>query len=164
MSAVTYTAYNCALATTTGTIAGTSYATGAKCAIQLSTSTTCVIRIVEYGVSFNGSAAATPAVVELSLAGAASTMSTTHSTSTILPNMLGGQSSRLTMGTGNTGFGNGAITTNTTSQTFDAQFVAPTNQYIKTWTLDTYPEVTVSKFLQLRINTSATVTAFAWIS
>lgn len=164
MSAPTYTAFNTALATTTNTIAGTSYTSGAKVAIQLSTSSTSTIRIVEYGISFNGSAAATPAVVELSVAGAATTGLTTHSTSTIVPNMLGAQNSRLTMGTANTGYGAVAITTNTTARTIDAAYVAPTNQYIKTWTLDTYPELTTSAFVQLRVNTSATVSALAWIT
>lgn len=164
MSSTTYTAYNTALAVTTNTIAGTSYATGAKVAIQLATSATSQIRIVEYGISWNGSVAETPSVVELSVAGAATTGLTTHTTSTIVANMLGGQASRLTMGTAATGFGAVAITTNTTSRTIDSQYVPQSSQYIKTWTLDTYPEIAVSSFLQLRVNSSATRSALAWIT
>lgn len=158
-----YIAYNAAFDATTGVTAGTSYATGAKCAIQLSTPSTTQIRIVEYGVSFNGSAAATPATVTLAQAGTASTMSSPHSTSTIVPIGDNAKASSLTMGTGASGFGNGGIASNTTSKMFDAQFVAPTNQFIKQWPLGREPILVGSSLLQLRFNTSATVSALAYI-
>ena len=68
-----FVAYNNGFDTTTDVIGGQSYAGGtAKCAIQLATPSTLEIVILEYGVSFDGSAADTPAVVSLSVAGAAS--------------------------------------------------------------------------------------------
>lgn len=158
-----YTAFNCAIDATTGVMAGTSYASGAKVAIQLATPSTVQIRLVEWGVSFNGSAAATPAVCTLAQAGAASTCSSAHSTSTIVPIGDNGKASSLTMGTTTSGYGNGAITTNTTSKQYAGQFIAPTNQFIQQWPLGREPVVPVSAFLQLRINTSATVTAIAYI-
>lgn len=158
-----YIAYNCAFDATTGTTAGTSYTTGAKCAIQLATPSTVLLRIVEYSVSFNGSAAATPATVTLVQASAASTMSTAHSTSTVVAIGDSGKTSGLTMGTGATGYGNGAITTNTTSKMYDAQFVPQTAQFVKQWPLGREPIVPASAFCQLRINTSATVSAIGYI-
>ena len=158
-----YIAYNAAFDATTGVTAGTSYATGAKCAIQLATPTTVQLRIVEYGISFNGSAAATPATVTLAQAGAASTMSTAHSTSTVVAIGDNSKTSSLTMSTTATGYGNGAITTNTTSKMFDAQFIAPTTQFVKQWPLGREPILPASAFCQLRINTSATVSALAYI-
>lgn len=158
-----YVAYNNALDATTGVMAGTSYTTGAKVAIQLATGASTQLRIVEWGVSFNGSAAGTPSVCTLALAGAASTCSNAHSTSTIVPIGDNQKSSSLTMGTTTSGYGNGAITTNTTSKEYDAQFVAQAGAYLKQWPLGREPVVPASSFLQLRINTAATLTAIAYV-
>lgn len=158
-----YIAYNAAFDATTGVTAGTSYTTGAKVAIQLATPSTVLLRIVEYGISFNGSAAATPATVTLAQAGAASTVSTAHTTSTVVAVGDSGKTSSVTMGTTSTGYGNGAITTNTTSKMFDAQFVAPSSQFVKQWPLGREPVVPASAFCQLRVSTSATVSALAYI-
>ncbi|WP_144385725.1 hypothetical protein [Streptomyces sp. SAJ15] len=158
-----YIAYNAPFDATTGVTAGTQYTTGAKCAIQLATPSTVLLRIVEYSVSFNGSAAATPATVTLVQAGAASTMSTAHTTSTVVAIGDSSKTSSLTMGTTATGYGNGSITTNTTSKEFDAQFISPTAQFVKQWPLGREPVLPASSFCQLRINTSATVNALAYI-
>lgn len=158
-----YIAYNCAIDATTGVMAGTSYATGAKVAIQLAPPSTINLRVIEWGVSFNGSAAATPAVCTLAQASAASTTTTAHSTSTIMPVGDNAKTSSLTMGTTSSGFGNGAITTNTTERQFAAAFVGPTSQYEKQFPLGRDYVVSPSKFLQLRINTASTLTAIAYI-
>lgn len=157
-----YIAFNAAFDATTGVTAGTSYATTAKCAIQLATPSTLQLRVVEYGVSFNGSAAGTPNTVTLALAGAASTMTTSLS-GLVLPIGDNQKASSLTFGTTSSGYGNGAITTNTTSKMFDAQFIAQTTQFVKQWPLGREPIVPVSSFLQLRISTSATFSALAYI-
>ncbi|MFE0101168.1 hypothetical protein [Streptomyces sp. NPDC059009] len=158
-----YVAYNNAFGTTTNTMAGTSYATGAKVAIQLATPSTLQIRIVEWGISFNGSAAATPAVCELVQNGTASTVSTQHTTTTIQPIGDNAKASGLTMGTTSSGYGNGSITSATPDKYFDAQYVGPTSQYIKMWPLGREPVMAASKYCQLRVNTSATLTALAYI-
>lgn len=162
-----YIAYNSALSTTTGIAAGTSYATGAKVALQLHIPDAGQIQLVEWGVSFDGSAAATPALLEVATTDTASTMSTAHTTTTVKnltdPN---GSVSRLTFGaTTNTGYGNNAITSNTTLRMLDRQYIAPTNQYVKMWPLGNYPMVgnaATENYLQFRINTSATVNAIVY--
>ncbi|QES45255.1 hypothetical protein DEJ49_33495 [Streptomyces venezuelae] len=158
-----YIAFNCALDATTGVLAGTSYAAGAKVAIQLAPPSTISLRVIEWGVSFNGSAAGTPSVCTLAQASAASTCSSAHSTSTIVPVGDNAKTSSLTMGTTSSGYGNGAITTNTTEREFAAAFVGPTSQYEKQFPLGRDYIVLPSKFLQLRINTAATLTAIAYI-
>jgi hypothetical protein len=158
-----FVAYNTAFSTTTGVASGASYATGAKVAIQLATPSTLEIRLVEWGISFDGSAAVTPAVVELAVAGTASTCSSAHSTSTIMNVGPSALVSKLSMGTTTSGYGTGSITSNTTSQTWDRQYVAPTNQYVKQWPLGREPVLLASKFLQLRVSTTATVNAIAYI-
>lgn len=160
-----FTAYNHAFSATTNVAAGTSYATGAKCMIQLDVPASMRVRIVEYGLSFDGSVAATPATVELVQASAASTMSTAHTASTVVTVGEGAGTSRLNYGTtADTGYGNGAITTNTTEKTFDSQYISPTGQYVKQWPLGREPMSDADSFVQLRINTSATVNAIAYVT
>lgn len=160
-----YLALNHAFSTTTTVATGTSYATGAKCAIQLDCGTSVRVRIIEYGISFAGNTADVPAKVELVQASAASTMSTAHTTATVLPIGSETQTSRLNYGaTTNTGYGNGAITTNTTQKYFDSQYIPPTGQFVKQWPLGREPiSDSAANFVQLRINTSATVIAAAYI-
>ncbi len=158
-----YIAYNCAVDATTGVMTGTSYAAGAKCAIQLAATSTVGIRVVEWGVSFNGSAAGTPAVCTLAQASAATTSLTAHSTSTVVPVGDNAKASSLTMGTGSTGYGAAAIVTNTTERQFAGAFVGPTTQYEKQFPLGRDYVVSPSKYCQLRINTAATLTAIAYI-
>lgn len=162
----TFIAYNSALSTTTGIAAGTSYATGAKVALQLNIPDAGQIELIEWGVSFDGSAAATPALLEVASTDTATTGLTAHSTTTV-KNLLdpNGAASRLTMGTSATGYGAVAITSNTTLRMADRQYVAPTNQYVKMWPLGTYPKFgngTTENFLQFRINTTATVNAIIY--
>lgn len=158
-----YIAYNCAIDATTGVMAGTSYSAGAKVAIQLAPPSGTSIRIIEWGVSFNGNAAGTPGVCTLAQASAASTTTTAHSTSTIMPVGDNAKASSLTMSTTGSGFGSGAITSATTERQFAAAFVGPTSQYEKQFPLGRDYVVLPSKFLQLRINTAAALTAIAYI-
>ncbi len=162
-----FIAYNSALSTTTGIAAGTSYATGAKVALQLQIPDNGAIALVEWGVSMDGSAAATPALVEVATTDTASTVSTAHTTTTVkcMDYPAGGLASRLTMGTTGTGYGNGAITSNTTLRPIDRQYIAPTGQFVKIWPLGNEPIVgnlAAENFLQFRINTSATVNAIVY--
>jgi hypothetical protein len=162
-----FIAYNSALSTTTNVDGGTSYTAGAKVAIQLRLPDTAYINVIEYGVSFDGSAAATPATVELATTDTGSTVSTAHTTTTVTCLNHNPIDSRLTYGTtSDTGYGNGTITSNATLRPLDRQFVAPTNQYVKMWPLGREPIVgnsTTENFLQLRIDTNATVNAIAYI-
>lgn len=162
----TFIAYNSALSTGTGIQAGTSYTTGAKCALQLHIPDSGQIELVEWGVSFDGSAAATPALLEVASTDTSAGTLTAHSTTTV-KNLLdpNGAASRLTMAATSTGYGAIAITTNTTLRMADRQYIAPTNQYVKQWPLGLYPKFgngSTENYLQFRINTSATVNAIIY--
>lgn len=161
-----YIAHNMGFSTTTAVGAGTSYAAGAKCAIQLDVPTTLRVQILEWGVSFDATAASTgTANVELVQGTAASTMSTAHTTSTVMAvGTDGAGTSRLNYGTtADTGYGNGAITTTTTELTFDKLYMNLTSAYCKMWPLGEQPMSDLDSFVQLRINTSATANAIAFI-
>lgn len=160
-----FIAYNSALSTTTNIDGGTSYATGAKVGLQLQVPDNGFIKLVEWGVSMNGSAAATPATCEVATTDAGTTL-TSHTTTTVkCLDMAAGPASRLTMATTGTAYGAAAIATNTTLRPLDRQFVAPTSQYVKMWPLGREPIIgntTTENFLQFRINTSATVNAIIY--
>lgn len=164
-----YIAYNCTgVSATTQTnvaVGGVAYTTtGSRMMLQLDVPSTIQLRLIEWGVSFNGSAAATPNTVELSQAATGTTVTTAHTTSTILPlNDPNAPASRLTMAT--SGFYSGAVTRTSTTvdRVFDSQFVAPTSQYIKMWPLGREPVVAVSKKLQISMNLQAAVTALAYV-
>lgn len=157
-----FIAYNSALSTTTNVDGGTTYAAGAKCALQLGIPSGGQIELVEWGVSLV-TVQATAAALEVCSTAAASTMSTAHTTTTVA-NILdpNGVTSRLTMSTTATGFGNGAITSNTSLRPVDRQNVF--SSYAKIWPLGSYPKfgaTGAAQYLQFRINTAASVNA--WI-
>lgn len=158
-----YIAYNCAIDATTGVMSGQSYSSGAKCAIQLAPPSGMDLRVVEWGVSSSATAPAAKTVYTLAQASAASTMTTAHSTSTIMPVSDNSKSCPLTMGTGTSGFGTGAITTNTTERQFAGFQGDPTEHYEKQFPLGRDYIVVGGKFLQLRINTQAAYTIIGYI-
>lgn len=159
-----YIAHNAALSTTTAVGAGTSYATGSKCAIQLNVPDNTCINIVEIGWS-QDVATSTATLLELATTDTATTSLTTHTTTTVKPLLNNSFSaSGLTMGTGATGYGNVAIITNTTLRALHKLYVP--QQYVYQYPLGNYPVVgngTAESFVQLRVNTTATVNALAWI-
>lgn len=163
MAGSQFQAYNSALSTTTLIDGGTSYAAGAKVALQLGIPANGQIALVEWSVSLGG-VQTTAAVLEVASTATASTVTTAHTTTTVVPAMDNYTlaTSRLTMGTGATGFGNGAITSNTTLRVPDRQQVF--SAYGKIWPLEDYPRFggSAAQYLQFRINTAATVTAIIY--
>lgn len=159
-----FIAYNSALSTTTLLDAGTSYATGAKVALQLQIPSGGQIELVSWGVSL-AAPQTTAAGLEVCSTATGSTVSTAHTTTTV-KNLLdpNGAASRLTYGaTTNTGFGNGAITSNTSLRIADRQNVV--SAYAIIWPLGSYPKfgnTGAAEYLQFRINTAATVNAYLW--
>jgi hypothetical protein len=167
-----YLAYNSALSTTTTIAAGTSYTTGAKVALQLGIPANGYIDLVEWGISFDEdgttNAAVNAALVEVASTATATTGLTAHTTTTVnaLDNaaLNNGALSRLTMGTAATGFGVVAITSNTTLAMGDRQYVQQTGQYVKIYPEGRYPRFgnTAARFLQFRLNTTATVNSIVY--
>jgi hypothetical protein len=163
-----YYAFNSALSATTAIAAGTSYAAGAKVALQIGIPSGGQIELIEWGISQDGSAAATPTLVEIASTATASTMSTAHTTTTVKPlNDPNAPASRLTMSTTATGFGNGAITSNTTLRMADREYVPTTAPFVKLWPLGCYPKfgaTGAAEFVQFRINTTVTVNAICYLA
>jgi hypothetical protein len=131
--------------------------------LQVATPSTCPITVIEWGISFDGSAAAAPVKCELLQTDVAATSGTS-----LTPTLWGDPNAPPSLcvgGTGSTMFNDGAITEGsiTAVRMFDVQLVAPTNQYVKQFPLGREPQVPVSKFLRVRVTAAATVNAYCYI-
>lgn len=157
-----YIAYNGAMNTTAAPVAVTT-GTTIKTLLQIATPAGEDIKVIEWGISFNGSAAATPIVCELIDTNVAATV-TAHVAAGVQPyiNPLAPASS-MTLGTTATGYTASAEGTVTASRVGDIQFVAPTSQYVKQWPLGREFKVAVSRFLRVRVTAPAAVNAYCYV-
>lgn len=164
-----YLASNAAL-DTVQTVTGGQSITNASAfvTLQIGIPTGQYIYVTEYGVSFDGSAAATPIRVVLETTATATTLGTAHSTTTVKPyNSVGGGATTMTMSTAATAFGATIPVSRTALRVADRQYVAPTNQYVKIWPEGRYFEAgnsAAAEYLQLTmVNPGATVNCLAYI-
>lgn len=157
-----YIAFNGASPTTAGQVkmaVGTSIHT----ILQVATPSTTGITVIEWGISFDASAAAVPVLCELLQTDVAATAGTS-----LTPTIWGPNDSPASLcvgGTGATMFSDGSVTegSTTAARMFDCQLVAPTNQYVKQFPLGREPQVPISKFLRVRVTAPAAVNAIAYI-
>jgi len=159
MPAALYIAFNGVEPTTAKRVA-VATGTGIKTLQQVATPSTKSITVIEWGISFDGSAAATPISVELIQTDVAATSGTS-----VTPTVFGCNAdvSLCVGGTGATNHSPSAEGTITAVRTFDAQLISPTNQYVKQFPLGREPVITVSKFLRVRVHAGASVNAISYI-
>jgi hypothetical protein len=136
--------------------------TSIKTLLQVATPSTTGIKVVEWGISFDGSTAAQPVKCELVDTGAVGATSGTSFTPQAYddPNAV---SSLCVGGTGATCYSPSAEGTVTATRHGDLQLVAPTNQWVKQWPLGREFQVAASKFLRVRVTAAATVNAYAYV-
>jgi hypothetical protein len=131
-----------------------------KTLLQVATPSTTKIKIKEWGISFDGSAAATPIKCELLQTDVAATVTS------VTPSFYdddGAPASLCVGGTANTGHTATVEGSITAVREFDSQFVAPTNQYVKQFPLGLEPQVAVSKFLRIRVTAPVAVNAYCYV-
>jgi len=157
-----YKAFN-GPAPTTAAQAAVTTGTAIKTLMQLSTPSTTRIRVISWGISFDGSAAATPIKVELVETDVAATV-TAYAAADLVKLDTGEAASLMTLGTANSGYTATAEGTITATREFDVQFIAPTNQYIYQFPLGQEPVVAISKFLRIRVTAGTAVNAYAWVN
>lgn len=124
-----------------------------------------IAKIVEWGISFNGSAAATPVKVELLETDVAATV-TAHVEANIgkMDNLGELAADAVTFGTTDTGYTATAEGTITASRLLDApQFIAPTSQFIKQFPLGREPKVDKGKWARIRVHAPAAVDAYTYM-
>lgn len=162
-----YLIANGASPTTAAQVAVTT-GTAIKTLLQVKASATAMFRIKEWGISFDGSAAATPIKCELLETDVAATVTAAVAADINKLDaaaLSGGDptTNLLPVGTTSTGYtasGEGSITV---VRMFDVQFIAPTNQYVKQFPLGTEPLVQISKFARIRVTAGAAVNAYCYM-
>ena len=158
----TFIAFNGAMPTTAALTPVTT-GTAVKTLLQIATPATCELRVSEWGISFDGFAAAAPIKVELIDTNVAATV-TAHVTAGVTPlNDTGTVASKMTLGTTATGYTATAEGSITAARILDYQQIAPTGQFVKQWPLGLEPELAVSRFLRVRVTAAAAVNAICYV-
>lgn len=161
----TYRVYNGPRPTTASQVAVTT-GTAIKSLLQLSTKSGIFLPITAWGISFDGSAAATPGIVELCEVDVAATV-TAYAAADILaqtdPAGAAADTALITLSTTTSGYTASAEGTITALRQFDAEHIAPTNQYIYQWPLGREPVLQASKFLRIRVKFAVAVNAICWV-
>ena len=154
-----YFAANGASPTTAAQVAVTT-GTAIKTLLQVATPSTTGLSIIEWGISFDGSAAATPIKVELLQTDVAATVTS------LTPTLWGDNNTLASLcvgGTTATGYTATAEGTITATIMFDVQFIAPTSQYKWAWPFQREPKVLASKFLRVRVTAGTAVNAYCFV-
>lgn len=148
------------LAVTTGT--------AIKTMLQVKPSATILAKIVEWGISFDGSAAATPIKCELLETDVAATVTASVAADIVKldANALSGgdpTTNLIQVGATSTGYTSTAEGTITSVRMLDVQFVAPTNQYVKQFPLGREPVIQISKLGRIRVTAGVAVNAYCYM-
>lgn len=124
-------------------------------------------KVVEWGISFDGSAAATPINCELLTTKTVAATVTAHVASGIINLDPRGNAPTdldpFDFGTAATGYTASAEGTITDSRPMDPQLIAPTNQYVKQWPLGREPWFDQNEFLRIRVTAGAAVNALCYV-
>lgn len=163
-----YIVYNGAMPTTSSAAKVT---TGTSVKTMLQVKPAVNIEVVEWGVSFDGSAAATPGTCELIDTGTVFATVTAYATADVMPfnnpnapaNTSGTSGTPLNLGTSASGYTASAEGTITATRLGDVQLVAPTNQNWKQFPLDNGFGVPAGDSLRIRVNFSAAVNCLCYV-
>lgn len=126
-----------------------------------------IARIVEWGISFDGFAAAAPIKCELLETGTVNATVTAAADADIVKlsglDQAVASVAGLTLATSGTGYTASAEGTVTASRLFDVQFVAPTNQYVKQFPLGREPVLVIGNICRIRVTAAAAVNAYCYV-
>lgn len=164
----TYIIYNAPMPTTAAVVKVTT-GTAIKTLLQLKPAVP--ILVVEWGISFDGSAAATPGTVELIDTGTVGATVTASAAADVMPfndpnapaNTAGTSGTPLNLGTTHTGYTATAEGTITATKVLDGQLIAPTGQYIKQFPLGREPKIVAANFLRVRVTFAAAINALTYV-
>lgn len=153
---------------TTGSQVAVTTGTSLKTLLQVKPGATQIIKVREWGISFDGSAAATPGIVTLGVTDTAATV-TAHAAAGIhkydSEALASGDPTTniFAVGTTSTGYtasGEGTVGTN---RHCDSQLIAPTNQLIYQFPLGAAFIVQPGEFLRLRVTFGAAINAICYL-
>ncbi len=140
--------------------------TAIKTLLQVKGVTGVQFKIIEWGISFDGSAAATPIRCELLETGTVFATVTASAAADLVkwgdPNAPT-STTYFSVGTAATGYTASAEGTITATRMFDVQLISPTNQYIKQYPLGREPMVNADSALRIRVTAGAAVNAYCYV-
>lgn len=150
---------------TTASFAAVTTGTAIKTMLQIKPFNVC--RIVEWGISFDGSAAATPIEVELLDTGTIFGTVTASADADVMKvdGAEGAVASvaGLTLGTTSTGYTCTSEGSIVAVKLFDVQFIAPTNQYVLQFPLGREPKCIIGNSVRIRVKAGAAVNAICYM-
>jgi hypothetical protein len=155
-----YKAYNGPFPTTAAQAAVT---TGTAVKTMLQVINTRPMRIQEWGISFDGAAAAAGIRCELLTTGTVAATVTAHVAAGLVKIDDTAGVSGATYSTTATGYTSTAEGTITATRVLDFQFVQPTGQYVMSWAFNEWPYVTISDVLRVRVTAAAAVNAVCFV-
>ena len=156
-------------AQTTSSFAAVTTGTSLKTMLQVKPGATIVGRIVEWGISFDGSAAATPGKVELVETDVAATVTASVAadiTKYDSDALMGGDptTALIAVGTTSTGYTSTSEGSTTASRNLDAPiFLPPTAPFIHQFPLGCEPVIQASKFARIRVLFGAAVNCYCYM-
>jgi hypothetical protein len=154
---------------TTAAFAAVTTGTAIKTLLQVKPGATIIAKIIEWGISFDGFAAALPGKVELIEADVAATVTATATadiTKVDADAIAGGDpvTALIAVGTTSTGYTASAEGSITAIRNLDApQFISPTTQFVKQFALGDEPVIQVSKFARIRVTFGTAVNAYCYM-
>lgn len=152
------------VAPTTAALVSVTTGTAIKTLLQVSPPASLdSIQVIEWGISFNGAAAAAGIACELIETDVAATVTAHVAAGIVRVDNPAGGGTQVTLGTANTGYTASAEGTTAASRLLDYQLVQPFDRYEKQWALGSYPHVQSSKFLRVRVTAAAAVQAICWV-
>lgn len=154
---------------TTSSFASVTTGTSLKTMMQIKPSATIGAKIIEWGISFDGSSAATPGKVELIETDVAATV-TAYVANDITKldgdSLIGGDptTNLIQVGTSASGYTSTSEGSITTIRNLDApQFIAPTTQFIKQFPLGQEPVIQINKFGRIRVLFGTAVNCYCYM-
>lgn len=154
---------------TTAAFAPVTTGTSIKTMLQFKPSATIAAKIIEWGISFDGFAAALPIRVELIETDVAATVTAyvaADLTKLDSDALSGGDptTNLIQVGTTSSGYTSSGEGSTTAVRNLDApQFIAPTTQYQKQFPLGREPVVQVAKFARIRVTAGTAVNCYCYL-
>lgn len=154
---------------TTAAFAAVTTGTAIKTMLQVKPSATLSMKIIEWGISFDGYAAALPGKIELIETDVAATVTASVANDITKYDGLalnGGDptTNLIQVGTTSTGYtstSEGSITA--VRNLAGPQFISPTSQFIQQFPLGREPVVQISKFARIRVTFGTAVNCYCYV-
>lgn len=150
---------------TTASLVAVTTGTAIKTLLQLKPFNT--MKIVAWGISFDGSVTSTPIECELLETGTVFATVTASADADIYKldgaDQAAASVAGLTLGTAATGYSASAEGSIIATKVFDAQLIAPTNQYIYQFPLGQEPKLLIGYAYRVRVKAGTAVNAITWI-